>query len=106
MTFGAQSCLPLLDVCASHHGGNPESVAANLRAEPAKAATREQVYMFALLRGGHGVTADEIAAHWGTSHNHVAPRITELKRVGRLVPTQHRRVTRSGCLARVLIATT
>lgn len=105
MMFGAQHCLPF-DVCASHHGGNPESVAANLRAEPTKRATREEIYAFALARGDHGVTADEIAARWGTSHNHVAPRVTEMKLSGRLVPTTRRRATRSGCLARVLIAAT
>ncbi len=51
----------------------------------------------------HGdFTADELAAAWRCNPNHVAPRISELLTLGRLVETGARRKTRSGHWAAVL----
>lgn len=69
-----------------------------------KEATRRRIHALASKRGDLGLTADEVAALWDVSHNHVAPRITELKATGRLVATNERRPTRSGRKARVLVA--
>lgn len=91
------------DICRRKHGGNLESVAANQAIHESKEATREKIYLYAVAQGERGITADEVAAEWGVTHNHVAPRISELRRDGRLVPTLKRRKTRSGCTARVLI---
>lgn len=87
-----------------HHGGNAESLAAHASIREHKAAVRRAVYAFAKARGAYGITADEVAAAWGRTHNHVAPRITELKVQARLVPTDKKRRTRAGRWARVLIA--
>jgi hypothetical protein len=89
------------DVCRGNHGGNPESEAANPSAE-AKEKVRLQILDFIRERGDNGATADEVAAAWDCSHNHVAPRISELQDDGRLVP-RHRRKTRSGRNARVYV---
>lgn len=94
---------PLFDVTASHHGGNPESEAANKRVAPSKSETRNAIYAWALNRGEFGITADECADAFNCSHNHVAPRITELRALKLLVPTDRKRKTRTGSSARVLV---
>jgi hypothetical protein len=96
--------LSLDDICAWRHRGNPESVAANAQVEPTKEETRVRIYDFACARGDAGITTDEISEAWGLPPNRVSPRITELKVDGRLVPTDRRRKTRTGCSARVLVA--
>lgn len=92
------------DITESHHGGNPESVAAHKKVAPSKSETRRLIHLWALSRGEHGITADEAAEHFDCSHNHVAPRITELLADKLLVRTDERRKTRSGSSARVLVA--
>lgn len=92
------------DITIRRHGGNSESTAAHERIAPTKAAVREGIYWMAFGRGDWGITADEAAIAFDCSHNHVAPRISELKAMGRLVPTDRTRKTRSGCSARVLVA--
>lgn len=44
---------------------------------------------------------DRIAAKMGCSHNHIAPRITELKNAGLVVDTGGRELTRSNCMAKM-----
>ncbi len=83
---------------------SPESAAAHAAVTPTKEATRLRLLDLAIRRGDLGITADEVAALWRCSHNTVAPRMTELLRDGRLVRTDRRRPTRSGCSARVLVA--
>lgn len=94
------------DICAAKHGGNPESKAANLRAN--KYLWRGLVEEFAIARGWTGITADEAAARFGVAHNTVAPRCSELQKAGILVPLvfegkRVRRATRAGSPAGVLI---
>lgn len=81
-----------------------ESLSAYRMASTNAATIRELVYAHALARGERGITADEIAELWGCSPNHVAPRISELKKAGRLVRSEQTRKTRAGCAARVLVA--
>ncbi len=95
---------PLFDITASHHGGNPESAEANRRIAPSKSETRNAIYAWALTLGEYGLTADECAEHFDCSHNHVAPRITELRALKLLIPTERKRKTRTGSPARVLVA--
>ena len=69
-------------------------------------ARKEKLYQeileFSCGRGGF--TADELAAAWDCPANHVAPRISELLKSGRLIETGERRQTRSGSWAAVLEA--
>jgi hypothetical protein len=95
---------PLFDITASHHGGNPESAEANRRIASSKSETRNAIYAWALTQKSFGITADECAQAFSCSHNHVAPRITELRALKLLVPTDRKRKTRTGSLARVLVA--
>lgn len=93
------------DICKNNHGGNEESEEA-YRSSSAeqRERMREKVYSFAVRRGTKGITADEVSIASQLVHNRVAPRISELKRDGRLVPTAVRRKTRFGKSARVLVA--
>ena len=85
--------------------GNSKSLAAHARVEPTAQHTGSQIIALATQRGYHGITADEVTAPWGCSPNHVAPRITELKKSGLLVRTNRTRPTQTGSPARVLVAT-
>lgn len=91
------------DITRSHHHGNPESEAANQRLQPNKEETRLKILAFIDQRGTWGATADEIAAAWRCSHNHVAPRMSELLMDGRLVRSGKRRLTRTSSPAAVLV---
>lgn len=92
-----------LDICGRRHKGNQESTEANKKVQPTKEQTRREVLAFIIGRGKQGATADEIAAAFECTHNHVAPRISELKLKGQVVPSGERRKTRSGCSAAVLV---
>lgn len=70
------------DICRNNHGGNPESEQANLAVNKEK--WQEAVYQFALAQGERGITADEAQVHFDVGPNTVAPRLTELKKAGRL----------------------
>jgi hypothetical protein len=95
--------LPLFDVTESHHGGNPESAGANEIASESKEAIQKRILKFAETRGALGITADEVAAKFKCSHNHVAPRITELKIATKLIASGKKRPTRAGAKAAVLV---
>jgi hypothetical protein len=86
--------LPLFDTRLASH--------AHVRLS--KNETWARILEYAELRGRLGFTADELAAAWGCSHNHVAPRICELSESGDLVLTGERRRTRSGFFAGVYVA--
>jgi hypothetical protein len=83
---------------------NPESLAAHARVALTKRQTCRQIMSLVVQREHYGIIADEVTALWGCSPNHVAPRITELKKSGLLVETDHTRPTRTGSPARVLVA--
>lgn len=80
------------------------SLASHTHVQPSKNETWERILAYAEGRGCRGFTADELADAWGCSHNHVAPRISELSESGYLILNGERRRTRSGCLARVFVA--
>jgi hypothetical protein len=80
------------------------------------AAVRRDVLQFFARRAAHGAIADEIAAAWKCDHNHVAPRCTELLKLGYLALVIEpkpsgignrvkRRATRKGRTARIMTIT-
>jgi hypothetical protein len=77
--------------------------AAHARVRPVKERQYRRILDFGCIRGRYGLIADELVASWNCSHNQVAPRISELKRAGRLVETSRTRRTRSGSPARVYV---
>jgi len=91
------------DITANRHGGNPESQEANVSIAKNKEAVRMEVFEWAKKQGSKGITADETAAHFNCTHNHVAPRIAELKAMKVLVRSGERRKTRTGRMAAVLV---
>jgi hypothetical protein len=86
------------------YGCNPESLAAYAQVQPTEQQTYDQIMAVADQCGHHGIIPDEVTALWQCSPNHVAPRITELKKRGLLVEADRRRPTRAGGMARVLVA--
>lgn len=96
--------LPLFDITAGKHGGNPESEAAHNQIIGTKTDIWDRIERFAIALGTYGLTADELALAWNCELGHVAPRVTELKVNARLVETAVRRKTRTGCYARVVVA--
>lgn len=85
-----------------------ESRAAYEGVKATKSEIQQRIVDYARSRGEHGFTADELAAEWRCSINHVAPRCCELRKDGRLVVRVTadgpvRRRTRSDCWAAVLV---
>ena len=80
------------DVCISRHRGNPESVAANLRAEPNKTEMQERIWAYVRFVGT--ATSKEIADAVSKPINCVSGRISELRAKGMLEATGTRR---DGC---------
>jgi hypothetical protein len=77
--------------------------AAHMRIAPTKEKIYAHILSLASDRGKHGFTADEIASEWNCDHNQVTPRISELKKAGKLVPSARTRPTRKGYAARVFV---
>lgn len=79
---------------------------AQARREASAAAMRDKQRIYrqilAWARQRRDFIVDELVAEWGCEHNHVAPRVSELLDVGKLVPTGERRKTRKNCGAAVL----
>jgi hypothetical protein len=57
-----------------------------------------------VAKGTHGATRDELAAELGYIINTILPRVWELMKAGRIKETEQRRLTRSGRMARLLVA--
>jgi hypothetical protein len=57
---------------------------------------RKDIFRFALRAGARGVTTDEMAALFVTVPNCVSGRMTEMKYMGWLLPTDKIRLTRRG----------
>lgn len=95
----------MTDICENRHGGNQESAEA-FRAGSATLRARQRFVIWAIAyeEGKRGVTTDEIAARLKTTPNVISGRMSELKRDGFLVPTNERRQTRMGRMARVFVA--
>jgi hypothetical protein len=87
----------------NYHRGNPESRAAKELSRRNAERDRTRILRLAGIRGGVGVTCDEVERLLGLSHQTCSARFSELKRDKLLVPTQLRRPTRSGAQARVMI---
>ncbi len=83
--------LRIKDVCAARHKGNPESLAANERAECTKARQRRNVYEAVCAAGD--LTCRDLANAWGVGMNVISGRFTELKAAGMIVKTG----VRDGC---------
>jgi hypothetical protein len=90
------------DICRRKHGGNRESEAAYR--SPGKREMSAKIATLYSLLGLAGATPDEVAALLGLpDKNKTAPRISELKRDGILIPTNQTRKTRTGSTAKVLV---
>jgi len=93
------------DICENRHGGNQESAEAfSSGSSTLRARRRFAIWALAMSEGSRGVTTDEVSARMETTPNVVSGRMSELKRDGLLVPTNMRRVTRMGRMARVFVA--
>jgi hypothetical protein len=76
--------------------------AAHVRISPLKQAVYCRIMEFAHERGAAGFTCDEIVVAWGCSHNSVCPRLSELQKSGKLIPSKFTRPARTESPARVL----
>jgi hypothetical protein len=94
---------PPPDITFSHHRGNRESGDANRTVQPTKLDTRQQILDFITFRASRGATVDEIVAYFDSNHNHIAPRVSELKAMRLIQMSGERRKTRAGCYAAVLV---
>lgn len=94
------------DITRNRHRDNPESIEAYESLEPGSLARmRGEIYVWVRARGyPRGATGDEIQIATGYLHQTTSARISELRKLGYLVPTAERRPTRSGRNARVLVA--
>lgn len=70
------------DVCATRHGGNPESIAANKRNAATKGDQRAAV--LCACQRVNGVTCRELAEEWGVGMNQISGRFSELKQTGEI----------------------
>jgi hypothetical protein len=89
---------PYPDGLPGHRGGTSreaaEVVAITLRER------QQRVLDFLRERGDRGATVDEILEALGEWNvNRIAPRVTEMAKLGRIEKTGERRRTRSGCMA-------
>ena len=89
------------DICARKHKHNPQSVAANLKAEPTKASMRERIRLFVSGCGHYGATLNEIAEYLETWPNKISGRFTELVSDGIIFKSGR---VRSGCAVYVQYA--
>lgn len=92
------------DVCASRHRGNELSQLAHARVAPHASALRGSIYDWLLSHGP--ATCEEIANALGLRYTTVSARASELKARGRIIATDQRRATETGCSAAVLKAVT
>lgn len=68
---------------------------------PGARAGRERVFDAIAASGSGGMTADEAAALLGRRESYVRPRVTELFKAGRIVPTGGRRQNETGLPAKL-----
>ena len=91
-TANASTGLELWDICASKHGGNPESQAANRRISAVKTKQRQAV-LDAITASRTGLTCRELALQWCVGMNTISGRFSELKADGQIQKTG----VRDGC---------
>jgi predicted transcriptional regulator len=88
------------DICFTHHGGNAESVSANLCTDK----ERDRARILSHLRSVGEATCDEVEIALNIKHQTCSARMSEMKRDGMIVPGQRKR-TSSGCWAQAWLAT-
>ena len=71
------------DICRNRHGGNPNSEQANDKVAATKALSRHEVEMV-IFDHPEGITAKDVAVKLDKGFNCISPRVTELKRKGRV----------------------
>ena len=89
----------LNDICAGRHGLADTSVEANKKVQKTK--DQELVYGYIYHAGRFGHTLDELSIMLQRNPNALSGRLTELCRAGKIIISDERRVTRTGCRARV-----
>lgn len=87
------------DICASRHGGVETSVAADKKVQ--KEADRELIYGYIVASRHYGHTLDELSVLLNRPPNAISGRLTELCYQRKIIYSGRKRLTRSGCLARV-----
>lgn len=87
------------DICSNRHGGADTSVEANPVVR--KERDRELVYGYIKSAKHYGHTLDEISVLLDRPPNAISGRLTELKVLGKIIHSGRKRLTRSGCMARV-----
>lgn len=75
------------DICEAKHKNNPESIAANKIAGETKHTLRTAVHLFLRLERPKGATPAEIAKHFNKPLHAISGRISELKSLGCVAPT-------------------
>lgn len=83
----SSSQMTIFDVSEAKHQGNQESKAANLKAHPHKAQSRELVMHVLRIKGSKGATCKEIASYLNLPMHKVSGRCTELVAEGRAFKT-------------------
>lgn len=94
----------MTDICENNHRGNLESVSAYEAIRNRSFIDRLRILEYAAWNGAHGITCEEAERALGISHQSCSARCSELKRDGKLRPSELTRKTQSGRAARVLVA--
>jgi hypothetical protein len=90
-----------VDICINRHKGDRESLLAYRHGD--KDRDREAVCNHVLSQRGYGATLDETCVALGKEPNQISGRISELKKVSRLVATGATRLTRKGTPAKIYV---
>jgi len=82
------------------------SIAAGEAVTPTLRERQINVLQALLRHGSEGATADELCADLGLTRNSVAPRLTEMSKLGTVIDSGRRRRTPAGGLAAVYVVGT
>lgn len=88
------------DICANYHGGADTSISA-FASTPDKKRTKDRMMIMVALDIHPGQTCEELEEFLQMKHQTCSARISELLKMGKIVDTGERRLTRSGKKARV-----
>lgn len=91
------------DICRNYHGGNKESDDAFNQTKRHSQRDRETILRFGRSEGDRGFTCYEAEKYTGMPHQTASARISELKKSGHIIPTDRRRETGTGSMARVYV---
>lgn len=87
------------DICRRRHGNNPESVQAHRHTH--KEERYAQILEQLERHGSRGLTLDELSALIDKPPHRLSGRFTELRMAGKIIRTDQKRPTRTGCQASV-----